>query len=59
MRDFTTDDTRTYAPAESADIANEGFPQLTTADSGWMDEEKNTMRQHGYDGMDMLKAWLD
>ena len=57
MYDFTTDETRTYAPAESVDSATEGFPQLTIADTGWMDEERNTMRQHGYDGVDMMRAW--
>ena len=59
MCDFTTDDTRTYAPAEDADVATEGYLQLTTADTGWTDEERNTMRQHSYDSMDMLRAWLD
>ena len=59
MCDFTTDETRIYAPAESADVATEGFPQLTIADTGWTDEERNAMREHGYDSMDMLRVWLD
>ena len=59
MCDFTTDETRIYAPAESADVATEGFPQLSIADTVWTDEERNNMRQNGYDGMDMLRAWLD
>ena len=59
MYDFTADETRIYAPAESVDVATEGFSQLTIADTGWTDEERNNMRQHGYDGMDMLRAWLD
>ena len=58
MCDFTTDEMRTYAPAENVDVATEGFPQLTIADTGWTDEERNAMRQHGYDGMDMLRAWM-
>ena len=58
MCDFTADETRIYAPAESSDAATEGFPQLTTADTGWTDEERKAMRQHGYDGMDMLREWL-
>jgi hypothetical protein len=29
MYDFTTDETKTYAPAESADVATEGFSLLT------------------------------
>ena len=59
MHDFATDETRTYTPAENVDVATEGYPQLTTADTGWTDEERNSMRQHGYDSMDMLRAWLD
>ena len=31
MCDFTADETRIYAPAESADVATEGYhPQLTS-----------------------------
>ena len=58
MCDFATDETRSYASAESADTTTEGFPQLTISDAGWTDEEKNIMRQHGYDSMDMLREWL-
>jgi len=58
MHDLAADETRTYAPAESADVATEGFPQLTIADTGWTDEERNAMRERGYDGMDILSAWL-
>ena len=57
MCDFTTDETRIYAPAESADVVTEGFPQLTTADTGWTEEERKAMRERGYDGIDMLRAW--
>ena len=57
MCDFATDETRIYVPAESADVAAEGYPQLSSADTGWTDEERNNMRQHGYDSMDMLRAW--
>ena len=57
MCDFTTDETRIYAPAESADVATEGYPQLSIADTGWTDEERKAMSQHGYDGIDMLRAW--
>jgi len=59
MCDFTTDETRIYAPAESADFATEGYPQLTIADTDWTDEERNAMSQHGCYSMDMLRAWLD
>ena len=59
MYDFATDETRIYVPAESVDATTEGFPQLTIADTGWPDAERNVMRERGYDGMDMLRAWLD
>ena len=59
MCDFTTDDTRIYAPAENVDVVTEGFPQITIADTGWTDDEQNSMRQHGYDSMDMLREWLN
>ena len=58
MRDVTADETRTYAPAETPAPENEGYPQLTTADTGWTDEERNAMRKHGCDDMDMLRVWL-
>ena len=59
MYEITATETKSYAPAESADITTEGFPQVTSADTGWTDEERNNMRKHGYDGMDMLREWLD
>ena len=52
-------ETRIDAPAETPASETEGFPQLTTADTGWTEEERKSMIQHGYDGMVMLKAWLD
>ena len=58
MCDFTADETRIYAPAETPDLETEGFPQLSIADTGWTEEEKNAMRERGYDSMDMLRAWL-
>ena len=58
MHDFTTDEPRTYAPAERENVVLEGYPLLTAADTGWTEEERNTMRLHGYDSMDMLRAWL-
>ena len=38
MYDFTANETRIYAPAESADVATEGYPQLTDANTGWTEE---------------------
>ena len=52
-------ETRIDAPAETPASETEGFPQLTTADTGWTEEERNAMREHGYDSMDMLRVWLD
>ena len=37
---------------------NEGYPQISIVDTDWTDEERNSMREHGYDDMDMLRAWL-
>ena len=37
---------------------NEDYPQLSLADTGWTDEEREAMRERGYDDMDMLRAWL-
>ena len=31
--------------------------QITTNDTGWTEEEKDRMRQAGYDDMDMIRAW--
>ena len=52
-------ETRIYSPAETPAPETKGVTQLTTADTGWPDEERNAMIQNGYDGMDILRAWLD
>ncbi len=31
--------------------------QVTTQETGWGEEEKERMRQAGYDDMDMVRAW--
>lgn len=31
--------------------------QVTTTDTGWSEEEKERMRQAGFDGVDMIRAW--
>ena len=59
MMSATNIETRSYAPAEAPNSETEGVTQLTIADTAWTDEERNAMRQHGHDSMDMLKAWLD
>lgn len=35
----------------------EGEAQVTSKDTGWSDEEKERMRQAGYDDMDIIRAW--
>ena len=32
--------------------------QLNITDTEWTETERDQMRQHGYDDMDMLRAWL-
>ena len=32
--------------------------QLTVIDTEWTETERDQMREHGYDDMDMLRAWL-
>ena len=32
--------------------------QITITDTDWTESERDQMRQHGYDDMDMLRAWL-
>lgn len=32
--------------------------QITITDTEWTEAERDQMRQHGYDDMDMLRAWL-
>lgn len=31
--------------------------QLTITNTEWTESEREQMRQHGYDDMDMLRAW--
>lgn len=57
MLDISANETRIYAPAE--EVEYEGYPQLTNADTGWTDAEREQMKLHGYDGMDMLRAWFE
>ncbi|WP_314970319.1 tyrosine-type recombinase/integrase [Bilophila wadsworthia] len=35
----------------------EGDTQVTSNDTGWSEEEKERMRQYGYDDMDIIRAW--
>ncbi len=40
------------------DFQDEDYPQLTIVDTGWTDEERESLRERGFDDMDMLRAWL-
>ena len=31
--------------------------QITVKDTGWSERQKEEMRAHGFDGMDMVRAW--
>ena len=35
----------------------EADTQVTLADTGWSEEDKDRMRQRGYDSLDMVRAW--
>ena len=55
-------DTQKYDSAEvneiSASIGKiEGNAQITAKDTGWSEEEKERMRNFGYDSLDMVRAW--
>ena len=54
--------TKTYDSAEARQnaITIGELPkdaQVTTQDTGWSEEEQERMRQAGYDGVDMVRAW--
>lgn len=56
------DDTASHDPAgiseSSISIEKvEEYAQVTVADTGWTEEEKERMKQHGYDSLDMVRAW--
>ena len=58
MNEYSLDERRSYAPAESLENVNEGYSQLSIHDTGWTENEREQMRIHGFDGMDMLRVWL-
>ena len=58
MNEYSLDEIRIYAPAEKEEGVSDGYPQLTAADTGWTENEREQMRIHGFDEMDMLRAWL-
>ena len=40
------------------ELLNEDYPQISIADTDWTDEERETMRERGFEDMDMIRAWL-
>ena len=55
-------DTREYDSAEANEISVsigkiEDHTQITVKDTGWSEEEKERMKQFGYDGLDIVRAW--
>ena len=45
---------------EDARIENQTeATQITITDTEWTEAERDQMRQHGYDDMDMLRAWFE
>ena len=36
----------------------EGYAQITIIDTDWTDDEREAMRERGFDDLDMLRAWL-
>ena len=59
-----TADTKNCAPAAAIDM-NVSLgkitedAQLTEKDTGWSEEQKERMKQYGYDSMDMLREWYN
>ena len=58
MNECSFGEIRIYAPAEKEEGVSDGYPQLTIHDSSWTENEREQMRIHGYDSMDMMRAWL-
>ena len=56
MNEYSLDEIRIYAPAEKEEGVSDSYSQLSIHDTGWTGEERNAMRQHGYDSMDALRA---
>ena len=57
-----TADAKNCAPADATDM-NVSLgkitedAQLTEKDTSWSEEQKDRMKQYGYDSMDMLREW--
>ncbi len=40
------------------ELLNDSYPQRSLADTDWTDEEREAMRERGFDDLDILRAWL-
>ena len=58
MNEYSLDERRIYAPADSVESEYNGYPQLSIHGTGWTENEREQMRIHGFDHMDTLRAWL-
>lgn len=50
-----THSTDKISPAAIGKIPDD--EQITVADTGWSEADKEHMRRAGYDDMDMIRAW--
>lgn len=50
------DSTETHATTVFIGRVDENA-QTTVTDTGWTEEEKERMKQFGYDSLDMVRAW--
>lgn len=53
-------DTMNYADVNETYISKKEVledAQTTLSDAGWSEDEKERMKQHGYDSLDMVRAW--
>ncbi len=55
MREDAISSCIVLAPAE--ENMGEEDDQISTANTGWSEEEMERMRAMGYDGMDIIRAW--
>ena len=43
---------------QNNDTQDESYPQLSITDTGWTNEEREAMRERGFDDLDMRRARL-
>lgn len=50
------DATATHAATVFSESVDD-YAQTTVNDTGWTEEDKEKMKQFGYDSLDMVRAW--